>query len=286
MRHEPLRQCPCWWKLLSGLFLPCLIISLSSGLVLLFQYRPQGNVFQSVEHITTLVPYGFFFRRLHFASGQACALLALIHVTHHLAKGASARTSLRVWLRLTGGLGICFLLLLTGFILKGDQESVLAGTILKNLAGAVPLVGAWLAPLAVGEGQSFFLPPYIAHCFILPVALLALLHGHLRSWRPDNNTLAIAALLLGGWTVTVPLGLPAPPGMPVDGASGPWFLLGLQELLRLMPPLWGGIILPGLFFVLVAALPILRGRWAKPAHYAVLICVGLYLLLELKRALA
>ena len=44
--------------------------------------------------------------------------------------------------------------------------------------------------------------------------------------------------------------------------TGPWFLMGLREMLRHGPPLVAGVVLPGIFLALLAALPLLRGRWA------------------------
>lgn len=42
-------------------------------------------------------------------------------------------------------------------------------------------------------------------------------------------------------------------------APAPWLFLGLQEILRHLPALWGGLILPGLGLGLIAALPWLAG---------------------------
>ena len=81
------RRSPPLWHALSGAFLACLAACAASGMVLLVQYRPMGDVFHNVEEITTLIPYGFFFRRLHYYSGQACVLLALAHLAHHVWAG-------------------------------------------------------------------------------------------------------------------------------------------------------------------------------------------------------
>ena len=42
--------------------LSALILCFASGIVLVFYYRPMGNVFQNVEEITTLVPIWLVFQ--------------------------------------------------------------------------------------------------------------------------------------------------------------------------------------------------------------------------------
>ena len=109
---------------LSALFM-CLI----SGIVLTFYYRPTGNVFQNVEEITTLVPYGWFFRQLHFASGQLFVILMLIHAVDHFHRKRYRLYPGGQWQRLIFSLCLCFLTLFTGFILKGDKEGLFAARI-------------------------------------------------------------------------------------------------------------------------------------------------------------
>jgi len=46
-------------------------------------------------------------------------------------------------------------------------------------------------------------------------------------------------------------------------AKAPWIFVGLQQLLRPLPPLWGGLLLPGAAFCFLAWLPWLSRR---PPH--------------------
>lgn len=266
-------------RLLSELFKACLLACLATGAVLLFQYRPTGDVQRGVEAITTLIPFGFFFRRVHFASGQACALLALAHVLLRLGGGGRMRTGIR--LRLAAALGICFALPATGFILKADAEARLAGTVLRSLAESIPLAGGILGGMVAGHGESFFLPPYVLHCFALPAALAALAAGHLRRMRPAPGAFLAAILGLGFWGTLVPMPPAPPPGAPLLQASGPWFLYGMQEALRLAPPLAVAAALAALPPALLAGLPGLRGAAGRAARLAFAGGVCLYLALGL-----
>ena len=273
-------------RLVSSLFLVCLLACAASGLILLVQYRPMGDVFQNVEQITTLAPYGFFFRRLHYFSGQACAILALAHMAYHLWLGTGNRMRPVPWLRLVGGLAVCLALVLTGFILKGDQEARFAATVLQALAGSVPIAGGTLSGLVAGRGETFFYPPFVWHCLALPLLLYLLLRGHVRSWTPDRGILIPAGFGLAIVCLLLPLPLPLTPGTPMAEATGPWFLVGLQEMLRHAPPLVAGVAAPLGGIVLLGLLPWLKGRARRTAMAAILAGTAGYAALSLKMVLA
>ncbi len=76
----------------------------------------------------------------------------------------------------------------------------------------------------------------------------------------------LALALLGLAAVVYPLAPVA--GGPTDQARAPWIFLGLQELLRWLPVMIGGLLLPALALALLAALPWLarRGGPAVPAY--------------------
>lgn len=271
------------WLRMPSVFLSSLLICLGSGVLLAFQYQPAGGdeVMRSVEEITTLIPYGFFLRRLHFASGQTCAILAILHTGRYFLKKTYGRTAPAEWTRLALGLAVCLLLLLTGFILKGDAEGVRAGTVLASLLREIPLIGPVLSGFAVGQGNSFFMPPFLLHCLILPPILLLLLGKHIRVRLPVQSTFAATALVLGGWSLIVPMALPALPGDPAAEATGPWLFLGLQAMLMGLPPLLCGVTLPAGLFTLFCVLPILRGTRGAAAHNLLLACAAMYAALSL-----
>ena len=257
------------------------LISIGSGLILVFQYRPFDNVFVQVETITTHIPYGWFFRRLHFLSGESCVVLTLLHVLDHFVRGNDRRVSLAEWARLWLASALAFFLLFTGYVLKGDKEGLLAGTILRNLVASIPLIGQSLGSVFIGSGPDFFFFPYLWHCWLGPLALGFLLGTHIRSWLPRGNFMLIALLLCSLGALFIPLPLALPPEAMVQEAYGPWFFLGLQEMLKYFDPLWAGVIWPGSLALIFLGLPLTRGRGRQVCRQCLCLVLAAYTVLTL-----
>ncbi|THB63856.1 MAG: DUF4405 domain-containing protein, partial [Desulfovibrio sp.] len=152
------------WSGLAGGFLVCFLACVVSGVVLALQYRPMGQVADNLQRITHLIPYGWFWRGIHYLSGQACAVLALLHVARYLSQSLPGRAGAIQWARLIGCLALCFGLLFTGFLLQGGQEALLAARVLTSTLESLPLAGGLFARALIGEGDTVFFLPYLHHC--------------------------------------------------------------------------------------------------------------------------
>jgi len=240
---------------LPRLGLSALILCLVSGMILMFYYRPMGNVFQNVEEITTLVPYGWFFRKLHYGAGQVFVILMLLHTLDHFLRKRYRGYALGEWMSLITSLALCFYTLFTGFILKGDQEGIFAGQIFMNILETVPFAGRTLAGLFIVPGESFFFLPYLYHCFFTPILIVYFMRGHIREWLPDRIFLLSGAIGLSLYALWVEPGMDIPPEASTDVVKGPWFFLGIQTLLKFPHPFLAGIVIPGLFIGCLLVLP-------------------------------
>jgi len=241
---------------LPRLGLSALMICLVSGVIMAFYYRPMGNAFQNVEEITTVVPYGWFFRQLHYGAGQAFVILMLIHTLDHFLQKRYRKYALGEWMSLVGSLALCFYTLFTGFILKGDQEGVFAGRIFVNLLETLPIFGKTIAPLFMDTGDGFFFIPYLYHCFFLPLLIVYMMRGHIREWLPDEPFLLSGGIAISLFALLVKPGVGIPPDVPSAVVEGPWFFQGIQTLLKLLPPLMAALILPGLFVGCLLLIPL------------------------------
>jgi len=222
------------WALLS------LYVSLISGILLALQYEYHEPFFTTTT-IELIVPFGSFLRSLHFYSSQLFFLLTCIHLIASYQK--SANYSKTEWYKIILTVPIIILLLFTGYVLRGDSTGYSAGMIAENIMQTVPLFGDVLNSLIFDISSSGLRKVYIHHVITLDLLFLILAWYHLRVFRVKvtNHLLALALILVFSLLIAAPI---EPARLGVDYIGGPWFFLGLQELLRYLPPLLAGIIIP------------------------------------------
>lgn len=282
---------------LPRLGLSALFLCLFSGIVLTFYYRPMGNVFGNVEEITTLVPYGWFFRQLHFAAGQLFVILMLIHAIDHFQRRRYRFYPPGRWQRLIFSLCLCFFTLFTGFILKGDKEGLFAARIFMNIVGGIPFVGGRLRNFFILPGKDLFFLPYLYHCFFLPILILYLIRSHIKRWFPERGFVYVGGAGLCLYALLVKPFTDIPPDAFIASVKGPWFFLGIQTLLKILPAILAGILLPAFFLGCVLILPYIENAGSKPGvqkdwmkivaqclHWLIVLVFLAYFFLTLKAA--
>lgn len=225
------------WSLIS------LYISLLSGVIVGLQYNP-AEPFYSVTAIDLLVPYGEFFRSLHFYSSQGCFLFSVIHFI--CVYGATESYTFRSWLLLMTTFPVMIFLLFTGYVLRGDNTGFSAGMIAESILLTIPFFGTLLNDLLFAVSEQGMQRVYLHHVISLDLLFLVLAWDHLRRYRVrlHDHIPFICLTLLFCACIAAPL---EPEKIGVSYISGPWFFLGLQELLRYFHPLFAGVIYPLLF---------------------------------------
>lgn len=236
--------------------LAALYVSILSGVVLSWQFDAAEPYYSSAS-LELVVPLGSFWRACHFYSSQLFFLMLLGHFLVVLLKrrlaaiaggdaasdevGRGARPE--SWGRLYLTLPFSLLLLFTGYVLRGDATGYSAGMIGENITLALPLAGDLLNQLLFNVSQAGMRVVYANHLIGLVVVAGGLAWPHLRRYRisiGDHGWL-VAALL--GFALLVPA--PFDPFRVGDfHIVGPWFFIGVQELLRYLQPFWGGIVFP------------------------------------------
>lgn len=269
-------------RYLPRLGLASLILCLASGIILSFHYRPMGDVFRNVEEITTLVPFGRFFRQLHYASGELFVILMLLHTLDHFLKRRYGSFAPIQWVFLLVSLGLCFFALFTGFVLKGDKEGLFAGEILMHILRTIPVAGNRLSNMFIEPGKSLLFLPYLYHCLFIPALILFFLRDHIREWFPDRSFLFVATFGLFLYALFIRPAPAIPPDAPVHVVEGPWFFLGLQSLLKVIQPFWAGIVIPALFSMGLFVLPYGGRRLSPWIHYILLCALSVYAVLTVR----
>ncbi len=255
----------------------CLIslyISVISGVVVAFQYNPLTPVYSS-SSLDLLVPYGEYFRSLHFYSSQLFFLFSIIHLIAVYPQTNSY--PLQRWFKLIASLPVALLVLFTGYVLRGDTTGNSAGLIAENILLSIPLVGEDINSLLFSISENGLKRIYINHIITLGILWGALLWNHLRRYRVGlvNNFAIISLLLLFCLLIPAPFD---PDALGIFHISGPWFFLGLQELLRFFPPFLAGVIIP---LSLIFALLTLRRQtnYFKPLLFFICFWLSAYSIL-------
>jgi len=255
-----------------GNALVSLYISIVSGIIVALQYNP-ADPFYSTSVIELIVPYGSFWRGMHYYSSQAFFLLLLIHFTA-VAWDNTHYYSRAAWVRLTMSIPVAMLLLFTGYVLRDDATGEAAGLIAENITLSIPLIGKWLNSLFLAVSTDGVKRIYANHLAGIMVIGAYCVWPHLRRyttrWR-DNLLLIFLILLLSIFLVT-PI---EPMRIGLLHIAGPWFFLGLQELLRYTHPFWAGIVFPGILVFALLKLPH-KGDKRKVYFYLIWIWLGLY----------
>jgi hypothetical protein len=259
-----------------GWSLICLYISLFSGVIVGLQYD-LSEPFYSTTALDLLIPFGKYFRSLHFYSSQFFFLFAVIHYIIAFDKTESYSHNRRILLVLT--LPTILLLLFTGYVLRNDSTGASAGMIAENILLSIPIAGSILNDLLFSITDHGMQRVYMHHVISFDVLLLILAWDHLRRYPVEVSSYPLLIFLVLAFSIFI--------AAPIDPEelgrfyiTGPWFFLGLQELLRYLPPFVAGVLIPG-FFILVLALLFKSHRWF--ARLLVFICIWLltYMLLSI-----
>jgi quinol-cytochrome oxidoreductase complex cytochrome b subunit len=268
---------------LGGISVLLFVVLAASGLLLTFFYIPTpDNAFTSIEVIAFQVPFGWLIRNLHYWAAQGMLVVVALHMLRVIFTGAykpPRRANYLIGIALLAG---TLLLDFTGYVLRWDDGTRWALVVGTNLVKETPLIGGALYQSIVGGsdiGAATTIRFYAWHILGLAVPLLILGGWHAFKVRRDGGishrprggarepridraqlvrTETIGMLVVIAALIALSAVLPAPLGSTVDlparpdKAQAPWFFLWVQALLRSIPPVWAGVLIPlGLLAILI-----------------------------------
>jgi quinol-cytochrome oxidoreductase complex cytochrome b subunit len=312
---------------LGGMAVMAALLTTLTGALLMFYYEPTlPGAYSSLVLIDSVVYWGRFIRALHYWAAQVMVIAIIGHMARIVFTGGYRPPREFNWFIGLGLLVVTLLWNFSGYVLRYDAGSIWALLVGTNLLKALPGLGFDLYRLIVG-GQSFgtatILRFYAWHVMGLTLVGLGGIGYHLWRVRVDGGISrpdwtskrarrlvsrevilfreVITALVLTGLLILLSIFAPPSLGPPADlnrvgseGVQAPWFFLAIQWLLRYLPPLWAGWLMPLTGLALLAALPLLdrrgpgRGRWfaherwqPQAAWGGLLVLIVLLSLLEL-----
>ena len=227
--NTPLKHTAAYRRIVAHLSLGLLAVSLFSGLMVVFVYHP-SDAYGSVQRLMFLIPYGAFFRQLHYFSSELFLVFLLGHVVLELGRRAVAVPRVS-WVAAVAGLGIVIVLMFSGFILKGDQSGTAAAQVALHLMSQTPLLDR-LVPL-VKDTELFYSKFFIWHAIFLPLLLVWMTWKHIGQIGARREYwivgLGLSVLLM----ITMRMPEDIAPTVEVEHLQGPWFFQGAENLLQL-----------------------------------------------------
>lgn len=156
--------------------------------------------------------------------------MAVFHTIEYLLKCGESKVSKAIWVRLTLAVPAILYVMLSGFILKGDAESLLARQIFGGLLESVPLLGEYLSFAFLGREDDFQIL-YIHHAATATIFIWIITVEHVKRFWPDfaGYLYALGASMIFSVMIPAVLHDAADPIV-----KGPWYFIGFQELLHWM----------------------------------------------------
>ncbi len=246
-----------------------------SGAFLAAGYDVHGAA-RSIAGWLLVNPGAVFLRNVHYWTAQLFLVCTVVHVWDHLRASTERRVASGVWWRLALSVPIIAFLMLSGFLLRGDSDAQQAQRILEEVITRLPLAGPLLATLLFGAGDQL-LVVYVQHAATATIIVWLVIIEHARRMWPRAGAVAVVGLLASVVSLVLSPGLHngLDPRM-----KGPWYFLGLQEMLHWAPrPL--EVVALGVFGLgLLWILPRLPAVWSARAKGGLLAAAGVYALLS------
>lgn len=267
-------------------------ITILTGIVLVFYYIPTpAEAHDSVIFINDVVSFGALVRGLHYWGAQVMVVAVTLHLARIVFTGGYRPPREFNWLIGVALLVITLVWDFTGYVLRWDVGAYWAFLVGTNLFREIPSWGESIYRIIVGDtqiGAMALLRFYGWHILGLTAAGVFGIGYHFWRLRKDGgvslpvpqegeerefisrdelffrefvlSALVFAALVFITLLFPVPIGPLADLNSGVGDVRAPWVFLWVQNLLRMIPPLWAGVITPGLVLLLIAALPFFDRR--------------------------
>ena len=251
-------------------------IAVVTGIILTIFY----DVSEPYNSISTMLisnQPASFIRSLHYWSSQLFLIFTILHIWDHLRKSTETNVKSGVWVRLALSVFAIFFVMLSGFILKGDVDSLQAKRILTTLLDSIPFIGSYITQSLMGAEDDFQLI-YVHHIATATIFIWIIIVEHAKQIWPNTKTTLyylIPTIILSVFFI---------PTLH-DGISsvmkGPWYFLGMQELFHYFTSPEIVLFAVLIFVIILGILPKLNSSIAKKIKVLLLILTIVYLLLSL-----
>lgn len=236
-----------------------LMICLFSGVFLIIPYDV-NQPYQSILSFSIQNSFALFFRNLHYWSSQLFLIFTILHFIDHLIQKSESKIKHGLWFRLVISILIIYLVMLSGFLLKGDADSKQAWEILHFLSSSIPYIGDNIAYFLLGDQSTNLLIPYMHHVATFSIIIIFIIFEHAKQIWPRGLVFVISLMALA--LLSSFFNAPLHQGLD-DTLKGPWYFVGLQEILHWMgEPAWS-LFFIGLIILLLYILKFIPVKYKK-----------------------
>jgi hypothetical protein len=260
--------------------LAALQIALLSGVALLPFFEAGIKAFDAYSQLHNTFSLKLL-QAIHHRSSDVFLITTFLHVTDYLSVAKLKEYRFRNWLNWTLLGVLSILVALSGFLAIGSKDSLAAQRILESILQLIPLVGREVALFFLGfdAGTQTNTLVYTHHISTLSILVVFFVYIHIRRFivAPEDLIYTFVAIVIIG------LILPGSPGLPpdafVDSVWGPWYFIGLQKWLILLPVHFVLFLYPVLAIGVFVLLPYeqLHPAWLLRVFYSL---IGAYLLVS------
>jgi quinol-cytochrome oxidoreductase complex cytochrome b subunit len=170
------------WYYVGGMALFLFILQVSTGILLLFYYRPSADeAYESVQFLMAEVKFGWLIRSIHSWGANLMIFTVFIHLFSVLFLKAYRAPRELTWVTGMGLLGVALGLGFTGYLLPWNELAFFATRVGTEIPSVIPVVGPFIrevlrgGPDISGATLTRF---YALHISVLPGACFLLVALH------------------------------------------------------------------------------------------------------------
>jgi cytochrome b6 len=171
------------WYYLGGMTLFLFVVQVTTGIMLLFYYRPSAEeAFESVQFLMAEVEFGWLVRSIHSWAANLMIFTLFLHLFSVLLLKAYRPPREITWFTGVALMGIAMAFGFTGYLLPWNELAYFATRVGTEITGAIPLVGDFLLRVARGGDDvtgATLTRFYGFHVAVLPAVTTAILGLHL-----------------------------------------------------------------------------------------------------------
>ena len=249
-----------WLPRWGEIALSALQLALISGMMLIPLFTPGTTAFKSVSLLNGSGLTGRWLHSIHSYSGDVFLFASVIHTIEYLLKKSYRDYAIKPWLLLITLAVFSVLTVFSGFLSIGSKESLAALHIFSGLLQIPTQAGKALFLFLLGGNSQMSATAtiYFHHIATFTVLTLILTYIHIKRLKAESYAFYYTFVLVLIVSLFFPASIGQALSSPAEVLKGPWYFIGLQELLSWMPVWFAGWLFPLLVFLLLSVMPALR----------------------------